>query len=148
MAEMTISIEFDGYQSRSRVDRIPSVSGVYAVHRGVYRPEANTVQLTGLLYIGESGDIRERITHHDRWDDWEENLLAGESLWFSYGAIDNSRRNRAEAALIFHHKPPLNTSGANQFNYDRTTIVLSGRHNLLAPYFTVDRTPKQPVWSL
>ena len=51
-----------------------------------------------------------------------------------------------EAALIFKHQPPLCTSCKDSFNYDRTTISLTGECALLTTYFTVDRTAQRAAW--
>jgi hypothetical protein len=49
-------------------------------------------------------------------------------------------RERAEAAMIHHHKPPANTEYVNSFPYDTTTVSTSGQIVLLSPLFTVHRT--------
>jgi hypothetical protein len=53
---------------------------------------------------------------------------------------DGHGRARCEAALIFAHRPPGNTEYKTAFPFDRTTIKLSGKIDLLNPAFAVNRT--------
>lgn len=146
MAETTIKIDFEGYWRDQNVSGAPAVSGVYAVYPTTYNPSANTVALNRLLYIGEATDVRARLETHERRPDWKANLRLGEELCFSVGRVESSCRDRAEAALIYKHKPPLNISCTDQFNYDRTTISLTGACALLSMYFIVERSAQRGAW--
>jgi hypothetical protein len=46
-------------------------------------------------------------------------------------------RERAEAAMIFSHKPPCNTQCVDSFPFDTTTISTSGKNALLRSYSTI-----------
>lgn len=146
MAEMTIKIDFEGYWRDVNSGGIPSASGVYSVYAATYDARKKTVDLKRLLYIGEAADVGDRVRNHERRADWTKQLRAGEVLCFSIGRVESTIRNRAEAALIFKHKPPLNTSCTEEFNYDRTTVSLSGKCALLTTYFTVERTIRRAAW--
>ena len=49
-------------------------------------------------------------------------------------------RIRAEAALIFKHKPPMNEEYVNNFPYEDTQMSLSGKTKFLTTNFTVKKT--------
>jgi len=98
------------------------------------------VSIHKLIYIGEAGDVQDRIKNHDLWDSWKKHVGEGNQLCFSFGYVESSNRDRVEAALIFKHKPPENTEYKDSFPFDKTTISLSGRTALLNTNFTVERT--------
>lgn len=138
MAEKNYSLQFDGYWRKPAINDLPTRSGIYCVYACVHNPEEKTVSIKRLLYIGESGNIQERVSGHEKWGEWRSKLRSGEVLCFNAALISpSSDRERAEAAMIFQHKPPCNTEFVNSFPYDKTTIETSGRNNLLETYFTV-----------
>jgi excinuclease UvrABC nuclease subunit len=143
---MTINVDFEGYWRDVNSGGIPNDSGVYAVYTATYDSQKGTVFLTRLLYIGEAGAVGDRIRNHERREDWRNQLRLGEVLCFSLGRVNATIRNRAEAALIFEHKPPLNTSCIEEFTYESTTMVLSGDHSFLEPRFTVEPTARRAAW--
>jgi hypothetical protein len=62
----------------------------------------------------------------------------GEVLCFNAALVSPAAdRERAEAAMINHHKPPCNTKYVSDFPFDETTIATSGTNALLAARFTV-----------
>jgi hypothetical protein len=106
---------------------------VFATVSGV-----KTVDIKRLLYIGEGADIRDRVTNHEKWQEWQGKLKTGEVLCFNAAPISPAAdRERAEAAMINHHKPPCNTEYVNNFPFDETTITTSGKNGLLTAKFTV-----------
>lgn len=138
MSEKNYSLEFDGYWRKPSVSGLPSGSGIYGVYAGIYNKDRGTISLNRLLYIGEAGNIQKRISGHEKWDTWSSKLRPGEELCFNAALISpQSDRERAEAAMIFQHKPPCNTEFVNSFPYGTTTIRTSGRNALLETYFTV-----------
>jgi hypothetical protein len=140
MAETTISIEFDGYWRDETRGRMPSESGVYCVYECTHNAREGTVTIRELIYIGESGDVRERVADHEDYDIWLDRVASGNELCFSFGAVILEDRRRAEAALIFKHKPPENTEYIDTFPFDSTTMSLSGATRKLTTRFTVNRT--------
>lgn len=142
MAEKTFSITFSGYWGESVIDSIPKSSGVYCVYGAIENPN-NTITIKKLIYIGESGDVNDRIKNHgkDDWNAWRKQLDTNECLYFSFGAADSSSRERVEAALIYKHQPPVNTDCKESFGYDKTTINTNGKNALLKDSFTIDTTP-------
>lgn len=94
---------------------------MYCVYACRHNAGNNTVALAKLIYIGESENVRDRIADHEKWREWLRHLGQGQELCFSYAPI-TADRGRAEAALIFHHKPPVNTEYVNEFPYPETNL--------------------------
>ena len=102
-----------------------------------------TVSLQRLLYIGEAANVRDRIMNHDRWADWKRQLKFGETICVNTAVISpEADRQRAEAAMIFKHKPPYNTEYVDSFPFDTTSITTSGKNALMHATFTVTRVEK------
>ena len=133
----TISLEFDGYWREVNKDGIPAESGIYGVYACTYNREQNTVSLRELVYVGESSDVNARIGNHEKLSDWKKRLRNGETLCYSFASIGADDRLRAEAAVIFHHKPPCNTEYKYSFPFMATTIKTAGKNAGIAPVFTV-----------
>ncbi len=140
MAEKTISIEFDGYWRDENKGGIPAKSGVYCVYECTHNVTKKTVTLKTLIYIGEAENVRSRIANHEKRSDWLKHVRQGNELAFSFGGVSGPDRERGEAAMIFKHKPPENTEYVNSFPFDKTTMSLSGKTDLLTTKFTVNRT--------
>ena len=142
MAVESYTLEFDGYWREANIAGLPASSGVYCVYACKYNAHSGSVSIRELLYIGESQNIRERVEGHERWDDWRSELQLGEVLCFNAALISpKSDRERAEAAMIYKHKPPCNVEYVNHFPFDTTSIQTKGRNCLLSTKFTVYRTP-------
>ena len=149
MAAKSYSLAFDGYWRDPLEGGLPAESGIYCVYACTHDTRANTVSLRKLLYIGEATNVQERIRGHERRQDWGQDLQYGEVLCFSAALIaPESDRQRAEAAMIHHHKPPCNVEYVHSFPYDQTTISTSGRNTLLDSYFTVYTTARSGVSAL
>lgn len=140
MSAQTYAIEFDGYWREPNRGNVPAQSGVYCVYTCVHDTQGKTVSLQKLIYIGESDNVRSRISSHEKQEDWESHLNSGEQLCYSFGSVPADSRERCEAALIFKHKPPENTEYVDAFPFDETTLNLSGTTALLTTSFTVYRT--------
>jgi len=140
MAEKTITIEFDGYWRDENKGGLPAKSGVYCVYECTHNVSQKMVTIHKLIYIGESEDVKSRVENHEKYSNWLKHVRRGNELCFSFGGVGATDRARAEAALIFKHKPPENDEYVDSFPFDRTTISLSGKTALLNTYFTVNRT--------
>lgn len=140
----SISISFDGYWRDVNRNGVPSQSGVYCVYRGTFDATAGTVSLKQLLYIGESDNVHDRLANHECEARWKRHLGGGEVLVFSFGAI-TSDRVRAEAAMIYHHQPPVNIEYKDNFPYETTLMTLGGTTALLQTSFTISKTAKS-LW--
>jgi hypothetical protein len=144
MTTKTYTLEFGGYWLQSAISGMPSGSGIYGVYACTHDVYQNRVLLQRLLYIGEAADIRGRIANHDKWSEWQRQLRIGEVLCLNAALIaGQSDRQRAEAAVIFKHKPPCNTEYRNSFPFDTTTVATGGCNALLEPFFTTLCTENQ-----
>lgn len=142
MAAKSYSLDFDGYWRAPNINGLPAKSGIYCVYACVHNVNEKTVTLRRLLYIGEAENIQSRVAGHERWKDWERELKAGEELCFNAALISPAAdRQRAEAAMIHHHKPPCNVEYVHTFPFDTTTVATSGKNAKLDSYFTVHTTP-------
>jgi excinuclease UvrABC nuclease subunit len=138
MAAKNYLLNFDGYWRDVNKDSLPAQSGIYAVYAATYDGIGKTVSLRRLLYIGESADVRSRVATHERRPDWLRKLSLGEILCYSVVPISpTTDRQRAEAAMINHHKPPCNVEHMNDFPFETTSIRTSGKNALMTVTFTV-----------
>lgn len=143
MAAKSYALEFDGYWREPNVGSLPAKSGIYGVYACIHNVSEGTVSLQRLLYIGEAADVRDRVTNHDRWKDWKRQLKTGETICVNAALISpEADRQRAEAAMIFKHKPPCNTEYVDSFPFDTTSITTSGKNAKMHASFTVTRTEK------
>lgn len=145
MTAQSYHLEFGGYWREPNRGGIPNQSGIYSVYTSTYNASAQTVSLHKLVYIGESENVRDRIEGHEKWPAWRRHLQLGQQLSFSYAPIAGGRE-RAEAAMIFRHKPPENDEYVDNFPYERTTITTAGRNALLAQRFTVETSRAATLW--
>jgi len=136
----TITLNFDGYWREVNKAGIPAKSGVYAVYVCKYNPSEKTVTLKKLIYIGEAEDVNDRIEDHEKWEEWREEVPEGSEICFSFAGVTSPDRERAECALIYHHKPDCNDECKHSFPYEDTTVVSTGRHALIESPITVERT--------
>ena len=140
MAEQVYSIEFAGYWPDWRKDLLPARSGIYCVYECTHNQRKNTIVARQLIYIGEADDVRSRVSNHEKYEDWKRRVRPGNDIFYSVAFVEGAEQARCEAALIFAHQPPENTAYRTAFPFDRTTIKLSGKTDLLNPAFTVNRT--------
>lgn len=144
--QQAYSLQFEGYWPEPNISGLPTVSGVYCVYACTKNPDG-TVSISRLIYIGEAGNVQERVTNHEKWTKWRRYLKPGEELCFSAAHVAASDRQRIEAAMIYQHKPSANEEYVDNFPFDTTTIRLSGTIALLAPSFTVKRTDESSIAS-
>lgn len=135
-----INLNFEGYWRECNKSGIPAKSGIYCVYSCTYNSTQDTVSLKKLLYIGESTNVKNRVATHNRLDDWKKQLSPNETLCYSFASVSDNDRTRAEAALIFKHKPPMNEEYINTFPYEDTHMSLSGKTKFLTTDFIVEKT--------
>lgn len=141
------NLNFSGYWLEANVGSMPAASVVYCVYTCAYNPLMNQVSIKKLIYIGEAGNVQQRVSGHEKWADWKRQLSLGERLCFSTAAIGLfNDRDRAEAALIFWHKPTVNSEYVNRFPFQSTGITTSRSNALLSSQFSV--LNQQPFLSL
>ncbi len=140
MSAKTIEIKFEGYWRDEDKSGVSVHSVVYCVYECKYNKNNDSVSLLKLIYIGEADNVQERIANHEKYQDWRKHVRFGNELCFSFGPVLPTDRERAEAAMIFKHKPLENEEYKYSFPFDQTTISLSGEIKLLKTYFIVERT--------
>jgi len=119
MAAKSYTLNFDGYWWVPNISGLPAGSGINCVYVCMHNVQEKTVSIRKLLYVGEAASVKERVSGHERWQDWGRELLRGEGLSLSAALIaSESDRQRAEAAMIHHHKPPCNVEYVDSFPYD------------------------------
>jgi hypothetical protein len=101
-------------------------------------PNKEGVAIRRLIYIGESNDVKESVSHYKNWDRWRRYVGSGNDLCFSIVSVESTFRKRVKAALVFHHKPPLNEEFKESFPFDKTTISARGKTALLNTHFALD----------
>lgn len=135
-AAVTITLDFNGYFMKRK--GLPAVAGLYCVYTCVEQDE-KTVTISKLVYISESGSIQNRVTNHELFETWKAQRASGEALCYTAAPVSpESTRQRAEAAMIFHHKPPVNDEYTHAFPFD-TTINVRGKTSKLTTAFTVKK---------
>lgn len=141
MPAATYSIEFDGYWLDEKKGSIPNESGVYCVYVCSQYEQGGFI-IDDLIYIGESDEVRDRISYHENQKNWKKHLKKPEqTLCYNFAPVSpQSKRERVEAALINYHKPVENIEYKDSFPFDTTTIKVEGdRAKFLDKKFTVYR---------
>lgn len=128
-----IHVNFKNYSS-GQVPQTLTYSGIYYVCAMTESLDKKSDHFGRLLYIGETGEedgIYGRYQSHTDKDVWSKELHEGEHLGFFAAEIGAAEdRLRAEAALIYKFRPPLNTKNTISFGYPATRIVLTNVWNL------------------
>lgn len=132
------NLDFEGYWREKNKSGIPDKSGLYCVYTCTYNKPEKTVSIHNLLYIGQSESVMSRLSNHEKFDMWNAELKSGETLCYSYTSVPLADLDRCEAALIYKHKPKINTEYVNNFPFLKTTIQLTGKTKNLHSSFTVE----------
>ena len=134
MAHQTFEQNHEGFWIEKT--SLPKESGIYFVYECTKND--NSVSIHKLIYIGESENINNRVTNHEKLNDWSKHVKKGNVLCYSFTLVNNNNRERVEAAFIYFHKPPENTEYINRFPYHKTSINSSGSTaGLIKESFTV-----------
>ena len=136
----TIGLEFEGYRREEKKGSLADRAGIYCVYAGTYDESTEKVNVQRLLYIGKAVSIKDRIGEdsHEHLKDWKRALVAGQELMYTYAFLsDADDRTRAESALIYYCKPPINDSGTEEFHHPDTKVELSGEHKFIPNEITV-----------
>ena len=141
MVEKSYDLRFDGYWLERSKGDVPANSGIYCVYECTIQTQT-TINIRRLIYIGEAENVRERIANHEKQREWNGYVHQGNTLCYSFAPVTSIDRERVEAALIFKHKPPVNTEYKDNFPFDTTHIRISGQSSLLDSSFTVRKTEK------
>ncbi len=136
----TFNLHFEGSIIDENRSSLPTYSGVYLVYRGVLFSNGTMLRCNEILYIGQSEDIRRRLSLHDKRTEFIQNLEDGEILFYSYAKADRDDLDRIENALIFSYKPRLNNQEKNTFLYPSTEVVSDGQCALLDRDIIINNT--------
>lgn len=139
MAETTIIVHINGYWREEDLSNILTHSGIFFVYESIYNPDEHTVDLLNLIYIGEALNIRERIRTHDKYNAWKNLIKSGNELCFATGNVEDYFRERVKIAYIFGNNPVGNNGHINQFPFDTTTLISTGKTALLKPTLTIKK---------
>jgi excinuclease UvrABC nuclease subunit len=137
MTKQNYEIKFDGYWKESKELCVPNISGIYCVYSCVLCSDKNKVSLKKIIYIGESENVKSRISNHEKQPKWEGCIEVNEVLCYSVAVVPSDCRIRCEAALINEHTPPENTEYTYNFPFDTTIIKLIGDTKFLKKKFTI-----------
>ena len=118
-------LNFEGYWRGCKRTSIPTYKGVYFVYRCTYNSQNDTVNLIDIIYIGQAGNVHDRLINHEKEHNFRLQLLEGEELCFSCAKVEQDL-DIVENALIFVQKPMLNEQGVDSFPYGETHLILSG----------------------
>jgi excinuclease UvrABC nuclease subunit len=142
MAVQLFNQRFEGMWRESNKCEIPNKSGIYCVYECKYNSDKRMISILKLLYIGESNNVNERISNHEKQKEWEECVHAGNQLCYCFSSTSPDDRERVEAAFIYRHQPPVNNSCKDCFPFDKTRVRLAGIFSHLDSFFVVS-TPKE-----
>lgn len=138
----TFNLHFEGSILDENRSSLPTYSGIYLVYRGKLLLNGTIVHCNEILYIGQSDDIRRRLSVHNKRTEFLQRIKEGEVLFYSYAKADKNDLDRIENALIYNHKPPLNDYGKDSFLYPSTEIVSDGQCALLERDIIITATQK------
>ncbi|MCB9233965.1 MAG: GIY-YIG nuclease family protein [Bacteroidia bacterium] len=141
---ITLNLYFNGLWSEEYFGRLPDFSGIYAIYEG--RFINGRVQLSHVLYIGQSENIRSRIAFHEKLSEFRENLRPDWKLYLSAAKVYKERaRLRMEAAMIYHFQPIFNVDGSDWFQYGRTHLDIHDTLGLLSGEVVVENDPNRSI---
>ena len=119
-------LQFDNYCWRGNENTAPNVSGIYCVYSCV--KQAGQFFVSELLYIGQAGDLRQRLSQHTTKGDFDRELVNGKVVFYTWALVDGRSLNACEAAMIYHFQPPYNQQCRNSFTgHGITSVESSGR---------------------
>lgn len=128
------TINIVGLFEDATIGSISNDQGIYFVYSGFQN------QLKVLIYIGETDDIRDRISAHEKKNNCKKHLNHEEKLYYAYSDTKNfdaSTRRYICAALIFTHKPPENLDYVDNYPFSPINIIIPNEKYLLKTNFIV-----------
>ena len=98
-------LNFANYCWQGDETKVPNVPGIYCVYACTQNGARQIVD--GLLYIGKSLRLQDRLSRHTRERDLNQD--PSKSLFYAYAELDGRKIDACEAAMIVHFRPPLNS---------------------------------------
>ena len=136
-----IELDFEGYYRRVNWNKLDDISAVYCIYACTYNNGNDTVSIRELLYIGESEQLKTRVTdpNHQGVRKAQKRLKDGEVLCLSYAKVDGRSRLRIENALIFEHQPICCIDDKDSYTHETVKIKTSGKNKYLSKEFIVEQ---------
>ncbi len=141
MPAYSYSILLEGFVMDNELDALPAYSGIYCIYEMIPGDKEGVFTPSRLLYVGEAGNIRDRVKNHDKMNVWQFSVKSKNKLGFTHAKVDSFNRLRVKAALVYRHKPEMNDEYLNDFPFHPTILKSSGRTDLLDTLFSVGKTP-------
>lgn len=113
-----LNIDFKGYRLDADVRTLSMTPGIYVVYRCLYDSINNIVDIKDLLYIGQTYNLREGLTNHEKKSRWLKECSQKESLCYAYAKVEKEKLDRVENGLIFMQKPRMNEILKDSYIYD------------------------------
>lgn len=123
-------LKFDGYWREVNKDYLPEDSGIYLIYTCRYNSIRDTVELSGLIYIGQAENIRKRIAQHGV-DEFRKVLKENETLCYAYASVELRDLDLVENALVFAEKPQCNVLLKNNYSYEDAHFSIEGTCSLM-----------------
>ena len=98
MVEFKLNIQ--GYYRDEIRGRFPNIACVYFVYRGVLNLEDRTCSLKELIYIGQTSNLNERFSEHEKREDFLSLCERGEMLFYTYAEITSSENSRDRKSVV------------------------------------------------
>ena len=135
---MYYNLEFVGYWPVPSSGKVDFWGGMYCIY--AFRGD-----VPRLLYVGEAEEIETSIAGHKDRQNWEREANGAELRFSAAHLNPDTGRQRAQAALVYRHRPPCNLEVPEHFKYD-VKLLTSGANACLDPYFIIRNygTPSVP----
>lgn len=123
------NINFTGLLDDTERNQFKREQGIYCVYVG--KQNNNTITPRKLVYIGETGDFRDRHydKEHEHHQDFLDECREGEEVFYNYAVttgITDADRVRVQDALIHELQPSINISATESFNHPDTIVIVKG----------------------
>ena len=120
------ALDFSGYCWQGLESSVGEDSGIYCAYS--CRNINGQMLVDRLLYIGQSDNLRRRLSQHTASGKFQPEIDQGKSVFYSYAVLDGRSLDACEAAMIHHFRPPYNEQSTATFQgHDATTVTSSGR---------------------
>ena len=137
MSKQRIEMKIEGFWRADRLRDMPPAGGIYCVYEARMKLATGEIRPERLLYVGSANNVRQQISGHQKQDEWRKHLKPGNHLAFSYATVPPDKRKYAEAALVHEFKPVVNTVFKDNYPFDRTILIISGKTDLMKGVVTV-----------
>ena len=123
------NINFTGVLDDTERNKFKREQGIYCVYVGSQNNK--TVTPRKLVYVGETGDFRDRHydKEHEHYQDFLDECKDGEEIFYNYAVttgFTDTDRVRVQDALIYELQPSINTSSKETFNHPETIVNIKG----------------------